>query len=213
MKYLSLIVFISASAFADIEIQESSIQESFTKTVEVSGTFLHGIQLHSDSKDNDLHVYFPTPTTGKLCIDISAIDGRYNARLEHDLNEEASGMTRIVFPSAYSKEISGYNNESLAVHSAIKERCDRNAIKNRLVSSWSKTYDNKLILLIRSSATTDVASVEGENGYRCRKIKNAKNVAFDKQCEIPNFNINASGKIIVARKNLQPIRPKKIKFN
>lgn len=215
MSRLLLALCLAGSVQADIQINNDAIQETFTKTVEVSGSYLHGFQLAStpDSLSRDLHVFFPENTNGKLCIDITAIDGRYQATLEHDITTIAAGLTRITFSSDYQSELANYENTNLAVHSAIKERCDRKTLKTRLVSSWSAMPTTTLLMLVRSSATYDNALYEGNPETPCQKIESNTNVAFDKLCKINNFDISASGELVINRKNLQPIRAKKIHYN
>lgn len=214
MKVLVIILlFTHAQALAEIRIQKNSIKETFTKNVEVSGSFLHGLQLHPNSNDRELYVYIPPKSGGKLCIDITAIDGRYRASMEHTLDETISGFTHIIFPTNFEEEMKLYEPKSLAVLASLKSNCLKRLTKRHLISSWSSIPNSTLNIYIRSSATHDLIDSENHGDIRCTKILGNKTISYDKMCQLDSFNYRSSGQIVIKRKNLQPIRSKKINYN
>ena len=183
-----------------------NIEESFSDTVKVSGSFLLGLQYKSDTKIDKLNVLFPENTKGILCVKISSIDGRYKALIEHKLLLPVSGLTQLNFPSNYQEELKDYNSDELAVLASLGASCDEVDVE-LLVTSWNTHIDGKnVVLLIRSDARKDVVYVpESTEKFKCKKFINKYKVTYDKYCELKGIDISKVSELTIKRKNLQEI--------
>lgn len=207
MKYsISFLLFfaLTKNTFANtISVQ---INESYTETVKVSGTFLLGIQISSQDELEKLNILFPTDSKGKLCVDISSIDGHYKAYIEHELSSNISGVVELNFPSKYQEKLTKYKSNELAINSRLASSCNDSAFTS-LLSSWSNDFTKKnIIILIRSDARKDVAYLNNSNNsVKCQKFKNEYTVTYDKYCELNDIDIKSIQNIIIKRKNLREI--------
>ncbi|GHF94867.1 hypothetical protein [Thalassotalea marina] len=201
------LTLLSLSSYGNtISILSKNINESYSKTVKVSGSFFLGFQFSQKSNIDKLNVLFPSKSTGTLCIDISSIDGRYKASLEHELTQAVSKLNQLEFPTQYQTELTSYKPNELAVKATLGKSCsDRN--RKSLLASWSGNIEGEHpVLLIRSDARKDVVFVPNiSKSFKCKKFKNEYKVTYDKYCELKGIDITEVGSIKIKRKNLQSI--------
>ena len=214
---LMLLMFIYGSAIADIIISADSVNESYSKSVEVSGEYLLGMQLVSKDDSRSLHVFFPKDSKGNLCVELSSIDGKYKAKIKHEILNPVSGSTKIDFKSQYQDIMKDYTDQEIAISATLRDSCHSNAISKRLISSWSNNVTDELVLLIRSSARKDVAYIPNKEKHaitsKCKKFRKSYNVSYDKYCVLKGIDIDGIEEIEIVRKNLQPIESEIIKVN
>jgi hypothetical protein len=200
-----IVFFTSAFVNAEtISIKDKDINESYSETVKVSGSFFLGIQYSQNSALEKLNILFPDDSKGLLCIDISSIDGRYKAGIKHTLTQAVSGLQQLDFPSQYQTEINNYKPNELAVNATIGKGCSENNSKS-LIASWSSQLeDENVVLLIRSDARKDVVYILGEpKGFKCKRFKNEYKVTYDKYCEMEGVDLTKINSLKIKRKNLQ----------
>ena len=89
-----LLWLINGSAMADIIVSAKSVDESYSKSVEVSGEYLVGMQLQTNDDLKSLHVIFPKDSKGSLCVELSSIDGKYKAKIKHQIINPISGSKK-----------------------------------------------------------------------------------------------------------------------
>ncbi len=209
MRCNALFLLLFASGFASAEIVVSQVNEDYSDSVKVSGEFLVGLQLSSEASPRSLHVLFPRDATGGLCIQLSSIDGKYKALIEHKIKTPVNGLERIVFESKYENRLRTYGKHEIAVSASLATSCDPGMHSKKLIASWSDKLSNELLLLIRSSARKDVAQVSGHAGFsgeaKCKKFRKSYNVSYDKYCLMNVDDLSQIDAIEVVRKNLQPI--------
>ena len=216
LVYLTLLV-VSFSTFPKtIIIDEKNIHESYSETVKVSGSFFLGLQFKGGEQLGKLNILFPQNSIGFLCIDISSIDGRYKASIEHSIDSPISGLNQLDFPSKHQTELNSYKPNELAVKSRIGKSCKENK-KHSLISSWSNSIkNNNVVLLIRSDARKDVVYVPDlpnePKKFKCKKFKNEYKVTYDKYCELKDVDLTSVTYITIKRKNLQKIPDEIIKL-
>lgn len=205
------------TAIADIIVLSDSVDESYSKNVEVSGEYLVGMQLETNNDIKSLHVIFPKNSTGNLCVELSTIDGKYKAKIKHQIISPISGSIKVNFKSAYQDVMKDYSAQEIAISASLRNSCDSNIISKRLISSWGDNLTDELILLIRSSARKDVAYIPNKDKYiikaKCKKFRKSYNVSYDKYCVLKGIDLERMKEIEIVRKNLQPIESEKIKVN
>ena len=212
-----LLILVLTPNYTLADIVATSLNETYSDTVKVSGEFLVGVQLEATSEQKRLHVNFPESTTGNLCIVLSSIDGKYKANLSYTLTTPQSGLKDIGFVSEHPKVLMNYSTQEIAVSASLKESCVESFPSKSLVASWNKETKNNLILLIRSDARKDTAYIPNFKNKiahtKCKKIRSSYNVSYDKYCKFENIDINSINEIEIIRKNLQSIEPEKIYFH
>lgn len=203
--FILLTLFQSQAVFANL-IKVQNINESYSETVKVSGSFFLGIQFFQKSKLDKLNILFPDNSKGMLCINLASIDGRYKASIRHELDTPVSGLNQLDFPSKYQSVLNNYKPNELAVRASIGKSCSNDNARI-LIASWSNVIDNSyVVLLIRSDARKDVVYVPSiSKGFKCKKFKNEYKVTYDKYCELKGVDITEVESIKVKRKNLQNI--------
>ena len=216
-KLFILFWLIQNAAVADIVLSDGSAKESYSNNIKVSGEYLHGIQLASNDNKKSLHIRFPKNSTGNLCVDISSIDGKYKAKIEHQIIDPKSGLQKVTFKPRYQKIIEDYDSREIAISASLRDSCDNNVISKRLISSWSANVSDELVLLIRSSARKDVAYIPNKQKHilksKCKKFRKSYNVSYDKYCVFKGVDLENIKEIEIVRKNLQPIESEQIKIN
>ncbi len=216
MKCKVLFLLIFAHSCASAEIMVSQFDEDYSDSVKVSGEFLVGLQLSSEATPRSLHVLFPRDATGGLCIQLSSIDGKYKAMIEHQIETPVNGLVRIVFKSKYQDRLRAYGEHELAISASLATSCDPGMQSKKLISSWSGKLSNQLLLLIRSSARKDVAQISGQTGFtekaKCKKFRKSYNVSYDKYCLLKVEDLTQIDEIEVVRKNLQPIEAERLEL-
>ncbi len=216
-KLFIFLWLINNAAMADIIVSSNSVDESYSKNVEVSGEYLVGIQLVTNDDLKSLHVIFPKDSKGNLCIELSTIDGKYKAKIKHQITNPISGVTKVNFKSHYQDILKNYSGLEIAISASLRDSCDSNIISKRLISSWGANVNDELVLLIRSSARKDVAYIPNKQKYviksKCKKFRKSYNVSYDKYCVLKGVDLGSLKEIEVVRKNLQPIESEQIKIN
>jgi hypothetical protein len=212
IKLLLFILLFSNSAFADIVA--STVDESYSGNVEVSATYLVGVQVATSTLNKSLHVFLPENTVGSICIDLSSIDGNYKAHLEYKINSPESGLTKIDFNSKYPDIMKNYAADEIAISARLNNSCEDLSEAHLIVGSWSENESGKLVILIRSDARKDVAYIPNQENYsnkaKCRKFRKPNNVTYDKYCTFENITLDKLQEIEIVSKNLQKIDPLKI---
>lgn len=202
-----LLAFSGSLHAKTININTDNVSESYSKTVKVSGTFYLGLQYQAEKVDK-LNILFPKNSKGNLCVEIASIDGRYKATIKHHLQEPASNLLELDFPSRsrYKQELREYKPYQLAVKASLSANCDNVAGKN-LLASWSANVANKnVLLLIRSDARKDYVQYSIENKMvKCKKYRNEAKVTYDKYCILDANELVNLNELVVKRKNLRNI--------
>ena len=216
-KLFIFLCLIHNSAIADIIVSSDALNESYSKNVEVSGEYLVGVQLQANDDIKSLHVIFPKNSKGNLCVELSSIDGKYKAKIKHQIAKPISGPTKVNFESDYQNILKKYSAQEIAISASLRDSCDDNVISKRLISSWGANVTDELVLLIRSSARKDVAYIPNKQEYtiksKCKKFRKSYNVSYDKYCVMKGVDLGNIEEIEIVRKNLQPIESEKIKIN
>lgn len=212
-KYLALLLIMCTFVVTSETISIKNINESYSETVKVSGSFYLGMQFKGKDELGKLNILFPDHSTGTLCIDIASIDGRYKASIVHKLSSTVSGLNQLDFPSKYQRELNKYKPDELAVRSSVGKSCSEGN-DNSLIASWSNNIENhNVVLLIRSDARKDVVYIPGvAKGFKCKKFKNEYKVTYDKYCEMKGIDITKVDFIQIKRKNLQKMPDEIIKL-
>lgn len=215
-----LIIYGIANANADVvTIQASVLKESYSDNIKVSGEYVVGIQMASKSRSKSLHVLLQNVSKGTLCVFLSSIDGKYKAKIQYPVLTSMDGVTRISFKSKYRDIMNKYSNEEIAISASLRESCENTDFSRRLVSSWGVIGENTndLLLLIRSDARKDVAYIPDKKNKitsaKCNKIRENKNISYDKSCLLKGVDVNSIIKIELTSKNLQPVESTFIRIN
>lgn len=190
------------------------VAEYYSEKVKVSGKLFSGIQINDSDKVDELFVYLPEASKKTLCTELTSIDGRYKGTLEKKLDGSASGFVKVEFDSKYENILTSYDGNSLAALSYLSSSCEGDFDRKYLVSSWkNQPHKNELLVLIRSSARKDKASINGSDKYqKCKKIRDKYSVSFDKFCVMPIEDFTKLKKLDLKRKNLQPIDDAQLRF-
>jgi len=201
---LYFVVFNPIVNSATLSISKSSVTESFSNTVKVSGRFYLGMVYDTDEQVDKLNVLFPKETTGMLCVSISSIDGKYKANISHKIEKPVTGLVQLDFESDYKEELKTYRSNQLAVLSTISKSCDDVKQRN-MISSWSSDINNKnILLLIRSDARKDTVLFPGSDmKVKCKKFRDEHKVTYDKYCELSGVDITKVNTLTIERKNFR----------
>lgn len=210
--FLMFVFFLSSTTLA-ASIKVENIDESYSKTVKVSGSFFLGMQINQKSALEKLNILFPDNSKGLLCIDIASIDGRYKASIKHTLTQAVSGLNQLDFPSQYQTELNNYRPNELAVRAFLGKGCNEGNSRT-LISSWTNDIAGKdVVLLIRSDARKDVVYIPNiQKGFKCKKFKSEYKVTYDKYCELKGIDLVKVNLLKIKRKNLQKIPDEIIKL-
>ena len=215
MKVYSLILCLfTSAALADLNIDSANINENYSETVKASGKFYMGIQIAGKHDFDSFYVDIPSNSKGLLCISMASIDGIYKVQMQHPLNGQLSGMTKVNFLSKYEDKITDLKENELSVLARLGNSCnDQNA--QFLFSSWSEKLEEKTpIVIIRSGARIDTAHIpnieNSQASFPCKRYKGTNTVTFDKYCALTGVKIEELATIEIARKNFKKIASKTI---
>jgi hypothetical protein len=209
-----LLTLVTVPGQANVIVQ--NISENFSPTVKVSGLYLHGFQYAGHFQSSELYLFFPAQSTGKLCIALSSYDGKYKAKLEHDITEPQNGWTLIDFMSRYESELEEYAADEIAIHASFEEKCGMRR-GGLLAAAWSDpaSLEGPLRLLIRSEAKVDTVHIpnqqQPEASFTCEKIDRQNRVSYDKLCVLEGIELSALDQLDVERRYFRPFKTEHIK--
>jgi len=181
----------SKFAFPDtIKIDTQKFSESYTETVNISGSTRTGVMyessLHKVNAES-LYIDIGDTSSGMLCAKLVSVDGLYEASFELKLKNKWQGINRFILPSRYNKKISHYPPNHIAVLAELKPKCKGKTLKFA-PASWGSPIITKIRVLINSGGlNTHIKLYEYDGSHQkleCHYIDAQKKVAFDTECII-----------------------------
>ncbi len=161
----ALVFRASASAQAPrptISVKSEGAKETFVREVNSFGSTRVGVvsgdptaSLSPGRDSLRLFLRFPTKlATGNLCVRVVSVDGTYEAQLtvpRADLPTQ-SGLTTVVFPSKYTKELAGRRAADLAIEAMVAEQCEqRNGLED-VESPRALSFDKRCHVTLPAGA-------------------------------------------------------------
>lgn len=166
--------------------------EKWLDNVPVSGNLQVGIMAGVDDKAVDVEVFtvfLPATTHKLLCVEVSSQDGRYEAKLEYELQNIKPGPISLRLPTAYKERLStNYKAVELAILTRLNERCGDTASELFVVSGWNdKSLADTVSIFVNSRFPTFI--IGSENGKlkheaECKDLR-GDITAYNLRCEIP----------------------------
>jgi len=225
----ALVFRASASAQAPrptISVKSEGAKETFVREVNSFGSTRVGVvsgdptaSLSPGRDSLRLFLRFPTKlATGNLCVRVVSVDGTYEAQLtvpRADLPTQ-SGLTTVVFPSKYTKELAGRRAADLAIEAMVAEQCEqRNGLV--LVAGWQEPIsDRDFYVLVNSGdrggsgiLTTVVARFAGDSivRFNCEDVESPRALSFDKRCHVTLPAGAPPTKLEIQRRRLGNVMP------
>ncbi|MGH1353125.1 MAG: hypothetical protein ACRBBN_20295 [Methyloligellaceae bacterium] len=205
-----LMLFLSSQAnSSSVEIFPIKFKERWTPKSAISGVGIRvGLisfpEYNSLKRRNEAYVYLSRDFQGFICVDISSIDGVYNAQLEFPLKKYKKGNYKIVYQSNYSSHLKKqeYKNLEIAILATLRKNCDRK-INFIIPASWVPFTKREPLFLLLNTNELDVEllvrSTKKKEVVNCQNIKTSIAVSYNKSCRIP-FNLSASSSKIVIKR-------------
>jgi len=222
MKYISVPTFLvflivkslfsTSVAFADTVILDKDInqfRESFTQSVNISGSVRAGVMYSSSLKNVQLDSLFidigaKAMMDKMLCVKMLSVDGQYGADFTYELKGKLRGLNRFKLPSTLQDKVSVYSPDQLAVLAEVKPVCKGRG-GHIVPALWSNKKDDSLNVYLNSGVSKTSLKLYkikgGSTKIICKPVKAERNTAFDTKCRIDNTEEYKLDKTKILRTN------------
>ena len=137
-------------------------------------------------------VLLPATELPLLCVEVSSLDGAYEAQLRYDIRRASAGLLWLELPTGFAERLGRLRSHELAMLASVGERCDR-APALYALATWAGTSRSDSITVFVNSRlpTSIVASREGRvrERARCTSLRQGGEgpvVGYNQKCVIPD---------------------------
>lgn len=191
--------------------------EQFHEAIPISGSTVMGIMNHGEQTLNKKNptIYCNTQlfANTKLCLEISSIDGLYEANLFYDLKPTKNASIQLQFPSKFLNKLSTYHTHELSLLGWFAEDCKGE--KSQYTSlSWSKyNLTDSINVFVNSDDEVELLGYDEDGEEKLnmpfKSVQSEKPIrAFNKYCRVDR--LTTKNLLLIVRKRYRTGR--KIKF-
>lgn len=164
--------------------------EVWYTNVPVSGGVRVGVMTgsgHSNVNPERFYVRLPEGDEGRVCVEISSRDGRYEAELAYDVPGPVSGVKPFTLPTAHRDKLSSYTAGDLSILAFRGASCDEEP-QSFLVAAWSQVAVPDTVHIVINSPDPALLVGRGAESLSIACEVSASKVpskAFNRECRVP----------------------------
>ncbi len=151
-----------------------------------------------------LTTWLPAQRTGRLCVTIESIDGRYYGELEYELQALPQGHRILWFPTAFEARLREYRARELAVLSYFAPTCD-DPIDLILPVAWGdeELPGGETTLFINSQdMDTQLYLPDADRYIDCDSSPSSRpQLAYDSECSITVAGRRKTNDLVLVRQH------------
>lgn len=166
-----------------------SAEESWFDPVPVGGGLRVGVMFETEAgrMDDSFTVWLPEEATGRLCVEISSRDGRYEGNFEYVLSRDAGTQVILSWPSEHFRRLASYPPSEIAILSQLGSDC-ASPRGPYAVAAWTEptTATEAVVFLNSDEPSSLVLVVDGLVAQErpCAELSGVTR-SFNLRCPLP----------------------------